>query len=59
MSVAEVSVEEAAAWLQAGEAVMIDVREQDEYAAAHIEGVIQAPLSQMPVSYTHLRAHET
>ena len=54
MSVAEVSVEEAAAWLKAGEAVMIDVREQDEYAAAHIEGVIQAPLSQMPAAWQAL-----
>ena len=52
--VAEVSVEEAAAWLQAGEAVMIDVREPDEYAAAHIEGVIPAPLSQMPAAWEAL-----
>ncbi|WP_292071733.1 rhodanese-like domain-containing protein [Brevundimonas sp. UBA7534] len=54
MSVAVVSVEEAAAWLQAGEAVLIDVREPDEYAAAHIEGAILAPLSQMPAAWQAL-----
>ena len=54
MTVATVTVEEAAAWLQSGEAVMIDVREADEYAAAHIEGTILAPLSQMPAAWEAL-----
>lgn len=40
MTVATVTVEEAAAWLQAGEAVLIDVREPDEFAAARIESAI-------------------
>ena len=31
MTVATVTVEEAAAWLQSGEAVLIDVREADEF----------------------------
>ena len=50
MTVATVTVEEAAAWLQAGEAVLIDVREADEFAAARIDGAILAPLSQMPAA---------
>ncbi|WP_395944612.1 rhodanese-like domain-containing protein [Brevundimonas sp.] len=54
MSVATVTVEEAAAWLQSGEAVLIDVREADEFAAAHVEGAILAPLSQMPAAWEAL-----
>ncbi len=54
MSVAVVTVEEAAAWLQSGEAVLIDVREPDEYAAARIDGAILAPLSQMPAVWQAL-----
>jgi rhodanese-related sulfurtransferase len=53
-AVATVTVEEAAAWLQAGEAILIDVREPDEYAAARIEGAILAPLSQMPSAWEAL-----
>ena len=54
MTVATVTVEEAAVWLQAGEAVLIDVREPDEFAAARIEGAIPAPLSQMPAAWEAL-----
>jgi len=54
MSVAEVSVEEAAAWLEAGEAVLVDVREPDEFAAARIDGAVPAPLSQMPAAWEAL-----
>ena len=54
MTVATVTVEEAAAWLQAGEAVLIDVREPDEFAAARIDGAILAPLSQMPAAWEAL-----
>jgi len=32
-------------WLDAGEAVLIDVRETDEYAAEHIPGALLNPLS--------------
>ncbi|MBA4806954.1 rhodanese-like domain-containing protein [Brevundimonas sp.] len=54
MTVATVSVEEAAAWLQSGEAVLVDVREPDEFAAARIDGAILAPLSQMPAAWEAL-----
>ena len=54
MTVATVDVETAAAWLQAGEAVLIDVREADEFAAAHVEGAILAPLSAMPAAWQAL-----
>lgn len=33
---------------------MIDVREPDEYAAARIDGVILAPLSEMPAAWQAL-----
>ena len=54
MTVATVTVEEAAAWLQSGEAILIDVREPDEFAAARIDGAILAPLSQMPAAWEAL-----
>jgi len=54
MIVATVDVETAAAWLRAGEAVLVDVREADEFAAAHIDGAILAPLSAMPAAWEAL-----
>jgi rhodanese-related sulfurtransferase len=54
VTVATVTVEEAAAWLQSGEAILIDVREADEFAAARIDGAILAPLSQMPAAWEAL-----
>ena len=54
MTVATVDVETAAAWLQAGEAVLIDVREADEFAAARIDGAVLAPLSAMPAAWQAL-----
>ena len=41
----EVTAEELAAMLQSGEAVVVDVREADEFAAGHIPGAISMPLS--------------
>ena len=35
---------------------IIDVRSPSEYEVDHIPGAINLPV---PVSYTHLRAHET
>lgn len=54
MSVNAITVEEAKALLEAGDAVMIDVREQDEWEAARIEGTTLAPLSQMPQAWEAL-----
>ena len=41
----EISVEELETMLRANEALVIDVREVDEYAAGHIPGAINMPLS--------------
>ena len=54
MSITAITVEEARALLESGEAVMIDVREQDEWDAARIEGTQFAPLSQMPQAWDAL-----
>ena len=40
-----VSAQEANLMVQAGEAVLVDVRETDEYATLHIEGTLLQPLS--------------
>ena len=32
-------------WLQSGEAVLVDVRENDEWAAGHIDGAVHVPLA--------------
>lgn len=37
-------------WIAAGKAVVIDVRERDEFAAERIEGAINLPLSSFDVS---------
>ena len=54
MSVNAITVEEARELLASGKAVMIDVREQDEWNAARIEGATLAPLSQMPQAWDTL-----
>lgn len=41
-----VSPETVKAWMDAGEAVLIDVREVNEYVQAHIPGALLLPLSQ-------------
>lgn len=53
-AVAEISAEDAHAALEAGDAILIDVREPDEYAAAHIEGAVLAPLSEIPAAWQAL-----
>lgn len=42
---AELNAQELAAMLNAGAAVVVDVREVDEFAAGHIPGSINMPLS--------------
>ena len=42
---ASVTAEVVRGWLAAGEAVLIDVREPDEYADEHIAGAVLLPLS--------------
>lgn len=46
----EVSVSELAGMLREGRAAVIDVREPDEFAAGHIPGAINMPLSQFQAS---------
>lgn len=43
-----VSPAEAARWLAAGEAVLIDVRSPGEFLAEHIAGAISLPLNTLP-----------
>ena len=59
--VAAVDVQQAHNLIEAGEAVLIDVREPDEFAAARVDGAILAPLSQMPQAWLglDLPAHKT
>jgi len=45
MSLKELTAAEVAALLQRKEISLIDVREPDEYAAAHIAGAVLVPLS--------------
>jgi rhodanese-related sulfurtransferase len=40
-------------WLSSDEAVLIDVREPDEFQSGHIEGAISIPLSVFPQTYNH------
>jgi len=44
---ASVSAETVKAWLDAGEALLIDVREPDEYEDEHISGAVLLPLSSL------------
>ena len=43
--IAEADADTVKAWLDAGEAVLIDVREMPEYQRAHIAGAMLVPLS--------------
>lgn len=40
-------------WLSSGEAVLIDVREPDEFQSGHIEGAESIPLSVFARTYSH------
>ncbi|MBM4108785.1 MAG: rhodanese-like domain-containing protein [Phycisphaerae bacterium] len=45
MGIREIEPREAADWVRSGRAVLVDVREPDEYAAERIEGATLVPLS--------------
>jgi rhodanese-related sulfurtransferase len=49
MDVAEISVNELAQLMADGSAVLIDVRETDEYQAGHVPGALLVPLGTVPV----------
>lgn len=44
----EITAIQAQEWLDQGNAILIDVREEDEFQNAHIEGAQLAPLSILP-----------
>ncbi len=46
MPISEIGAETAKSWMDAGEAVVLDVREPGEYAASHIPGATLLPLGQ-------------
>ena len=48
------SPRDAAARLAAGQAVLVDIREPDEFARSHIEGAISIPLSQWDKAHLSL-----
>ncbi len=45
-------------WLEAGEVVLVDVREVIEYKQHHIKGAINLPLSEVSLSHPSMPAHE-
>ena len=55
MTISEASVEELESALQAG-AVLIDVRQPDEYEAGHVPGAVLVPLATVPDSLEHFVA---
>jgi rhodanese-related sulfurtransferase len=58
MAVFEVSVDELEAALQAG-ALLVDVREVDEYEEAHVPGAVLVPLATVPDSLDHFAQDQT
>jgi rhodanese-related sulfurtransferase len=54
--VPEVSAEEAFAQSSSGEAVIVDVREPDEWEAGHIPGALHMPLKELEARRPELRA---
>lgn len=50
MPVTHVDVSTVHTWLESDEAVVVDVREDHEYAAGHIAGATHIPLSQFDVN---------
>ena len=55
----EVSAEEAFARSTSGEAVILDVRELDEWEAGHIPGALHIPLAELEARWPELRASDS
>lgn len=53
--VQEIDASTLAQWLKSGEAVVIDVRENDEFSGGHIEGAVSLPLSVFPQKFDRSR----
>ena len=58
MAVSEVTVDELDMALQSG-ARLIDVREVDEYQAAHVPGAVLVPLATVPSALDHFATDQT
>lgn len=56
--VATVSPQDAANWARSEQVVIVDVREQDEWDAGHIEGAIFIPLGQLEQRIGELDAYK-
>jgi len=50
MTIRTINAHQARQWLAEGEAVLIDVREPDEYRAAHIPYALSLPLGTLPAA---------
>lgn len=55
IQVLAVSSREAARWLSSGEAILIDVREPNEFKAEHIAGATSMPLGSVPGRFAQMR----
>lgn len=55
----EVSPEDAFAQSTAGEAVIVDVREQHEWEAGHIPGALHLPLGEVAARWPELRGNDS
>ncbi|PZQ51601.1 MAG: sulfurtransferase [Rhodovulum sulfidophilum] len=56
MTVNTVTVAEAARWIAAGEAILVDVRAPDEFRAEHIAAAVSLPLATLPGALANLPA---
>ena len=57
--VPEVLAEDAFARSASGEAVIVDVRESDEWEAGHIPGALHIPLAELEARWPELRATDS
>lgn len=57
--VPEVSAEQAFARSAGGDAVIVDVREPDEWEAGHIPGALHIPLGELEARWPELRASDS
>jgi rhodanese-related sulfurtransferase len=57
--VPEVSAKEAFAGLTNGEAMIVDVREPEEWEAGHIPGALHIPLAELETRWPELRASDS
>ncbi len=58
-SIREISVQELRPLIEAGDAVVLDVRMDDEYAAAHVPGAVLVPLPELPGRLEQIPAADT